>query len=116
MGENQYSYLNSIEHFETRKVFTSKSATWKLLDIEGEACDSIPYCNIGVAQLNSQEIAIIGGYRNGQIVGDVHLFNKETGTIENVVSDNQIKLRIDGNQCICVKQNTLLAFGIDCNQ
>lgn len=49
MGENQYSYLNSIEHLDTRKVLISQTATWKLLDIEGEACDSIPYCNIGVA-------------------------------------------------------------------
>ena len=86
MGKNEYSYLNSIEHLETKKVFASKPATWKLLEIEGEACDTIPYCNIGITSLNNHEIVIIGGYRHGQVyVGDVHLFNTDTGDIENVI-------------------------------
>ena len=56
---------------------------------------------MAVVALNSQEIAILGGY-NGKELGEIFIFNTKTEKCQKVACTDDFKFYVDGNQAALV--------------
>ena len=56
---------------------------------------------MAVVALNSQEIAILGGY-NGKELGEIFIFNTKTEKCQKVAYTDDFKFYVDGNQAALV--------------
>ena len=99
--------LNSIEMISESSLLANATTLWQLIDVAENILTKrhAP----AVAPLNDTEIAILGGYNEG----DVIVFNTTTKTCQKVSAGGDYKFLAVGNQCVQAGINKVVALVTD---
>ena len=103
-----WSAINTIEYINAKKVIDGSSTNWTLIEPQS---DIQPRCDTFAAQIDDNEIVILGGGdRNNDLIGEVLLFNTESNQASKVVTESSIEFGSAYNNCDMTRKGQVVAI------